>query len=132
MIHGPWTDGAPGSMVDQSSAGAGAVVVHGRHTARQVRGLTGGVGEGEQGRVRPGDGLPRRDRWRRGGATGLEITMAAALRRWWCRHLGGEENEGGVWGTMGRGKGPFIVAGRGYTRARKGETVDSGSGIKGA
>jgi hypothetical protein len=113
MIHGSWTDGAPGSTVDRSGAGAGAVVVHGRHTARQVRGLTGGVGEGEQGRVRPGDGLPRRDRWRRGGATGLEITTAATLRRWWCRHLGGEENEGGVWGMMGRGRGPFIVAGRG-------------------
>jgi hypothetical protein len=39
---------------------------------------------------------------------------------------------GGVWGTTGRGGGPFIVAGGGHAGARKGEMADGGGGIKGA
>jgi hypothetical protein len=39
---------------------------------------------------------------------------------------------GGVWGTTGRGGGPFIVAERGHVRARNGETAGGGGGIKGA
>jgi hypothetical protein len=39
---------------------------------------------------------------------------------------------GGVWGTTGRGGGPFIVAERGHAGARNGETSGGGGGIKGA
>jgi hypothetical protein len=62
MVHGSWTYCAPGSTVGWSGAGAGAMAVHGRRTARHVRGLADGAGEGEQDRVRSGDGSPRRDR----------------------------------------------------------------------
>jgi hypothetical protein len=40
--------------------------------------------------------------------------------------------KGGVWVTTGRGEGPFIVAGGGHARVRKGETAGGGGGIKGA
>jgi hypothetical protein len=100
-------------------------VAHGRRTARWVRGLTGGVGEREQGRARPGYGSQRWDRWQRGGATRLKITSVAV------QALGRRGKLGGLWGTIGRGGGPFIEAERGHIRARKGETTDDGGGIKG-
>jgi hypothetical protein len=59
------------------------------------------------------------------------VTTVASRRRR-CKCLGGEENEGGVWGTTGRGGGPFIVAERGHVGARNGETAGGGGGIKGA
>jgi hypothetical protein len=58
-LKNSWTGGAPGSTVDRSGASTEATAVHGRCTARQAQGLTDGVGEGQQGRARPGDGSPR-------------------------------------------------------------------------
>jgi hypothetical protein len=94
-VHGSWTGGALGSTMDRSGVSIEAVVAHGQRTAHRARGLTIGAGEGEQGRVRPRDGSPRRNpRWR-GDATGPETTTVVASRRWWCKRLGGEESEGG-------------------------------------
>jgi hypothetical protein len=67
-VHGSWIGGAPGSMVDRSGVSTKAAAAHGRRTARQAWGLVGGAGEGEQGRVRPGEGSPRRNPQRRGDA----------------------------------------------------------------
>jgi hypothetical protein len=63
-VHGSWTGGAPGSTVDRSGTSTEAFAAHGRCTARRARGLTGGAGEGEQGRARPGEGSPTVDRQR--------------------------------------------------------------------
>jgi hypothetical protein len=93
-VHGSWTSGAPGSMVDRSGMSTEAVMPHGRRTAHRARGLADGAGEGEQGRARPGDGSPRRNPRRRGDATGPETATAAASQRWRSKHLGGEESEG--------------------------------------
>jgi hypothetical protein len=67
--------------------------VHGGPERRGHRGMgfASGAGEGEQGRARPGDGSPRRDWRRRGGAMGPEITTVAASRRRRHNRLGGEE-----------------------------------------
>jgi hypothetical protein len=48
-VHGSWTGGAPGSMVDRSGTSTEAAMPHGRRTAHWAQGLTGGVGEGGQG-----------------------------------------------------------------------------------
>jgi hypothetical protein len=80
-------------------------------------------GEGEQGRVRPGDGSPRQNLRQRGDAMGPETVTAATSRRWWCKRLGGEEIEGEGVGNNGERWGPFIVAGEGHTGVRKGETA---------
>jgi hypothetical protein len=109
-----------GSTVDRSSASIEAAAAHGRRTARRAQGLTGGAGEGEQGRARPGDGSPRRNPRRRGDATGPETLMAAALRRWRCKRLGGEESEGEGVGNDGERQGPFTVAEEGHAGASKG------------
>jgi hypothetical protein len=85
-VHGSWTGSAPGSTVDRSSASTEAAVAHGWHTAHRARGLTGRVGEGEQGRARPGDGSPRQNLQWRGDMTGSESNgMGAAYRgvEWW-------------------------------------------------
>jgi hypothetical protein len=91
MVHGSWTDGAPGSTVDRSGAGTGAVASYVRHAARWAWGLTGRVDEGEQSRARPGDDSPRWDWWRRGGVTGPKIATAVASWRRRRKRLGGEE-----------------------------------------
>jgi hypothetical protein len=96
-------------------------VAHGRRTAHRARGLAGGVGEGEQGRARSGDGSPRRNPWRRGDAMGPEIATVVTSRRWWCKRLGGEESEGESVGKDGEGRGPFIVAGEGTPRRGRGK-----------
>jgi hypothetical protein len=125
-VHGAWTGGAPGSTVDRSGTSTEAAVAHGRRTARRARGLTGGVGEGEQGEA--GDGSPRRNPRRRGDAMGLETAIAAASRRWRCKCFGGEESEGGGVGNNGESWGPFIVDGEGHVGARKGEMA-GGNGL---
>jgi hypothetical protein len=64
-VHMSWTGGAPRPTVDRSGVSIEAAVAHGQRTARRAWGLTGGAGQGEQGRARPRDGSPRRNpRWR--------------------------------------------------------------------
>jgi hypothetical protein len=127
-VHGSWTGGALRSTVDRSGASTEAAEVHGRRTARRARGLTGGAGEGEQGRARPGDDSLRRNPRRRGDATRPDTATAVASRRWWCKRLGGEKSEGEGVGNNGERRGPFIVAGEGHTEARKGEMA-GGNGL---
>jgi hypothetical protein len=55
-------------MVDRSGASIEAAAAHGRHTARRARGLTGGAGEGEQGRAGQGRGTAYRGGTRGGEA----------------------------------------------------------------
>jgi hypothetical protein len=94
--------------------------VHGWRTVRWAWGLTGGAGEGEQGRVRLGGGSPRRNpRWR-GDAMASETVTVVASWRWRCKRLGGEEREGEGVGNDGERWGPFIVAGEGHARVRQG------------
>jgi hypothetical protein len=99
-VHGSWTGGALRSMVDRSSVSTEAAEVHGQRTAR---GLTGGAGEGEQGRARPGDDSLRRNPRRRGDATRPETATTVASRRWSCKRLGGEKSKGEGVGTTVRG-----------------------------
>jgi hypothetical protein len=48
MVHGSWTDGAPGYIVDRSGAGARAAVAHGVPGTRARRwGGRGRAGQGE-------------------------------------------------------------------------------------
>jgi hypothetical protein len=127
-VRGSWTGGALGSTVDRSRASIETPVVHGRCTARRARGLTGGAGEGAQGRARPGDGSLRRNPQQRGDATEPETATVVAPRRWWCKRLGGEESEGEGVEYDGDRCGPFIVAGEGRAWARKGEMA-GGNGL---
>jgi hypothetical protein len=103
--------------------------VHGGAKRRVGR---GGSPVGRARESRTGRGRGTAHRGGTGGATRPEIATAAASRRQRCKRLGGEENERGVWGMTGRGGGPFIVAGGGHAKARKGEMAGGGGGIKGA